>query len=307
MDEAPILIAGEGACFRTLEITSGRLRDWDFASGGVTADRGELAEWPGQQRYNPCVVREDRRRVAIGSRAGLVWQWDLATGRRLPPIIDFRQPCAGLSYSPDGRWLAVHGEDVDVALFDPDTGKRAGPLLTEGVPVRALAFTRSDLLTALADGRCTRWPLPPATSLTPEQWERWLETATGMRQDGELLVPLTIAAYRERASDASQLPLPLALPQTSAPEWHADQALAAENAGQMNGALWHLDRWVTAAPNAWLPRARRARIYAAIGDSRAVDADFDRARQLDANGVAQWNLHQAALGRITGRPLQAGE
>ena len=85
-------------------------------------------------------LRDDHKRFALGSRQGAVWQWDLTMGRRLDPVADFHQPCQTLRYSPDGRWLAVSGDDGDVGLFDPLTGKQAGPLLTQGVPVRGLAF-----------------------------------------------------------------------------------------------------------------------------------------------------------------------
>ena len=252
-------------------------------------------------------MRDDGQRFAHGSRQGLVRQWDLTTGRRLVPIADFHQPCERLQYAADGRWLAVSGDDGDVALFDPRTGQQAGPLLTDGAVVRALAFTHdsAELLTATEDGRCVHWPLAAEQRMTPAQWQLWLEAATGMAFDGATLAPLPLADHQQRVVAAAELPLPLRLPPQSTAAWHSEQARAAEQAGQLNAALWHLDRWVAAAPEAWLAHACRARVHARIGNTKQTEADLQRATLLGrGTDLDDWKRHEMVIGRITGRPLK---
>jgi eukaryotic-like serine/threonine-protein kinase len=307
MNDAPLLIGVAGPTFQTLELESGRLREWDFVTGSPVADLGTLRDWPGAPGGERWAVRSEVRWFAHGSRQGLVRQWDLTTGRPLAVVADFHQPCERLQYAPDGRWLAVSGNGGDVALFDPLTGRQAGPLLTDRAVVRDLAFTAdgAELLTATADGRCVHWPLAAAQRLTSAQWQLWLEAATGMQLDGPLLAPLAVADYQQRVAAASELGLPLRLPPRAAAAWHGEQAYAAEQAGQLNAALWHLDRWIAAVPTAWLPRARRARIHARLGDTAHAHTDLKQAAALArATDLDDWKLHEAVIGRITGQPLK---
>lgn len=125
---------------------------------------------------------------------------------------------------------------------------------------------------------------------------------SGDRHDGDRLVPLGAQDYVQRVSEASKLPMPLALAQESVSRWHAAEALAAEDAGQLNSALWHLDRWIALEPNSWLPLARRARLHALLGDAAEAKSDLAAvAAQAGAETLASWHQHQAALDRITGR------
>jgi hypothetical protein len=308
MNDAPFLVpTDEGDSFLTIERDTGRVRRWAFAAAGPVEELDHLAGWPTAPRdHDGWTIDLSRRRLAFASSDGTVYLWDLRTGRKLAPDAQFGRPIVTMEFSPDGRWLAVAGENGEVALFDPQTSRRAGPLLTIGVPIRAVAFTSNSaqLLTASVDGRVTRWDLGKPQPLDPEQWRTWLEAATGMRLEGDRLVPLTYDDYRDRLEAARLLPTPLGLPDHRAEDWDAEEARDAAVSGQLNSARWRLDRWIERAPTDWLPLARRARISALEGKAEAAKADLDRATKLCADdGLYLWRRHEAATGRLTGQRL----
>ncbi|HVS37530.1 MAG TPA: protein kinase [Gemmataceae bacterium] len=306
MAEAPLFLDADDADgFFTLELDSGRMRRWDFSAPTPVEDLGVLESWPGGfDRAYGLAVDPARRLLAFGSGQGTIYRWDLKTRRRLGPDADFQQPVRYLAWGPTGRWLAAGGDDGTAALFDPLTGKRAGPLLTHALPLLGLTFSPDggELLTVTHDGRCHRWELGESQPLAPAEWETWLQAATGLRLDGEVLTPLTAAEYRQRLESARNLPTPLLLAADPA-RWHADEALSAEQAGQYNSARWHLDRWIALEPKAWLPLARRARIDALEGNSEQEAADLKLAAALCPDeGLENWNRHEVVLDKLAKNP-----
>jgi hypothetical protein len=306
MADVPLIVpAEEGSGFLTVEPDSGRVRRWDLA-GAAPADLGCLPGWPADRGSGAWAYRPKTRWLAVGSSSGSLHQWDLATRQPLGPVASFNQSVQHLEYGPDGRWLAACGEEGDVGLFDPLIGQRLGPLLTHDRPVLALAFTPDggELLTVTTTGRCSRWKLGRPQPLSDDQWQTWLEAATGLLLEGEFLIPLGAAEYQKRVAAARRLPTPLAAPRTPAARWHAAEALAAAEAGQFNSACWHLDRWIAQAPKDWLPLARRARMHALQGEDEEARADLARAAALCPDrGLENWKRHQAVVNRIRGRPL----
>src|SRR5262249_10018690 len=158
-------------------------------------------------------------------------------------------------------WLAATGDDGLVGLFDPATGKRVGPILTHGMPLLAMTFRPDgwELIAVTQEGHCRHWQLGGSQSLDPAAWQTWLEAATGMRLVDDALVPLSIAEYEDRVDRARTSPLPLQ-PSFTLTHWHADEAFHAEQAGQLNSARWHLDRWVAREPGDWYPWFRRSHV-----------------------------------------------
>jgi len=307
MSDAPLVLATEqGDGFLTIE-DHGDIRRWDFAAAAPTQNLGRLADWPGISLRNAAsIIDPDRRRLALGTTDGSLYCWDLRTLRRLGPAGELHQPVAFLAYSCDDRWLAVAGDEGAVALFDPGSGRRAGPLLTHGIGLLAMTFTPdgNELLTATRDGRCHRWELGKMQPLTVPQWQTWLEAATGMRLDGDALTALTVAEYDRRVQGARNLPVPLTAPAADPVRWHAAEALRAEDAGHFNSARWHLDRWLALEPKSWLPLARRARLHALEDNAKEAAADMQRASNLShGSELENWKRHQAIVGKMVGRPL----
>jgi hypothetical protein len=180
--------------------------------------------------------------------------------------------------------------------------------LTAGLPVRGLAFMPNGekLITAVADGRCIPWDLGGPQPLGADEWRTWLEAATAMRLDGDVLVPLAHPEYDARVIAARALPTPLTLARGPQWQWHAEEAASALLAGQLNSARWHLDRWVVLEPAAWLPLARRAEISTLENDTAGASVDIKRAEQLcPDDGLTVWLRHQEVVARLTGRNVAA--
>ncbi len=305
MSQVPFVLPTEqGDGFLTIECERGRMRHWDFSAAAPTADLDVLPDWPGANLGSPVAFDKVRRRLALGTAHGAIYQWDLRTRQRFGVSADLLRAVHVVAYAPNGRWLVATGDDGAVALFDPPTGRRVGPLLTHGGPLAALAFRPDsrELLTVSAEGQSYRWELGGPQSLQPGQWQTWLEAATGVRLDGDALLPLTMAEYRQRLEDARGLPLPRTLAAATA-GWHAEEAYRAAQAGQFNSARWHLERWMALEPKAWLPLARRSRLHAREGAAMEAEADLERATALCSDdGLENWRRHQALVDRLTGRP-----
>jgi WD40 repeat protein len=304
---APIIFPGpSGDEFFTIELNNGRLRRWSFSAAAPVEEIGNLADWPLVDRVEDLVWSFDPARLILarGSTFGNIRRWDLKTGRRIGPDGEFGHTIRSMAFGPDGRWIAVAGEDGEVGLFDPLTCKRTGPLLSTGVPIRGLTFSPDgrQLLTAATDGRITRWDLGKPLPLDPGTWQTWLEAATGMRLTGDALVPLTLAEYQDRLAAARLLPVPLALELPPPVDWHREEAENALADGQINSAHWHMDRWIAQEPADWQPLARRARVQAIEGYNAGAEADLEQAAKLcHDDGLANWRRHQAAIARINGR------
>jgi WD40 repeat protein len=91
-----------------------------------------------------AVFSPDGKRIAAAARGGGVWAWDASTGRKLFRCAKLDEQC--VSYSPDGKSLAVPGETNAVGdtvrLFDPATGKELRILqTTRSFSIMCLAFS----------------------------------------------------------------------------------------------------------------------------------------------------------------------
>jgi WD40 repeat protein len=307
---APLFLDAEQADgFLTLDLDTGRLRRWDFAKARAVEDLGVLADWPGQVGDGDGKAFDaSRRRLAVGLPHGAIYQWDLGTLKRLAPVAQLKQPIRELAYSPDGRWLASADADGTVALFDPLLGRRAGPLLTHTGPLAALVFRPDSrqLLSVTSDGESHYYEVSESQPLSAAQWQTWLEAATGLRLEGEALLPLGLDEYRARRAAAQELALPLVLPEPPPARWHAEEGRCALQAGQLNAARWHLDRVLALEPDNWLAWASRARVHALEGNAEQSEKDLARATALGPDGsLRDWQRHQAVVDRITGRAKAA--
>jgi len=90
---------------------------WDVAK--ALAQRDELKAHSGS--VESLVFAPDGLTLFSGGSDGLIWRWEVETGRRLGPIgvPDVRKPVGSLAISSDGRILA----DSRVGLWDVETGR----------------------------------------------------------------------------------------------------------------------------------------------------------------------------------------
>lgn len=105
---------------------------------------------------------DDGHALALSAgNTNVVSVWDTATGTnrfRLPPRADV---ITDLVFSPDGRTLAVPGDDTTVQLRDARTGELAATLAGHDVAVTAIAFSPDGRTLATLGGHWTKlWHLP---------------------------------------------------------------------------------------------------------------------------------------------------
>jgi RNA polymerase sigma factor (sigma-70 family) len=106
--------------------------------------------------------------VSAAGEDGFVRRWEVATGQVLPPLRDFRDHVYALTYSPDGRTLAVGtgNHQGTVWLLDAATGKRLRTFVVPGDHVLSLAFAADGRTLLSGQGRDTRlWDVATGTVL----------------------------------------------------------------------------------------------------------------------------------------------
>ena len=108
--------------------------------------------------------------IAAGKDEQFVQLFDVATGRSVKkvtvenPTNIFINP-EGIAVSPDGRLLAIGGNDGDVGLFDSSSGRRLGTLKGHTGRISGVAFSPNGrlLLSAGTDGTARLWDVETRT------------------------------------------------------------------------------------------------------------------------------------------------
>ncbi|HZF08754.1 MAG TPA: WD40 repeat domain-containing protein [Thermoanaerobaculia bacterium] len=140
----------------------GELRVFDLARGRVLSLPGHTG------RIAALAFRPDGRRLASAAMDGTVRLWQLPAGREaIGPLRGSGYPTA-LTWSPDGRTLAVARSDLGISatieLWDAATGtSTGGPLAGHPDDVAGLLFTRGgrSLLSIGNDGTALLWDVDP--------------------------------------------------------------------------------------------------------------------------------------------------
>jgi RNA polymerase sigma factor (sigma-70 family) len=122
----------------------------------------ELVAWPRRLNGRPLGIAfsPDGTRLAgcTGPPDGALCLWQTATGREL-----WRRPLGcgarAIAFAPDGRSLAVAGDDRTVRLCDPDTGEERRRLRGHDEPATALVFApdHKSVISAGLDGTVRLW------------------------------------------------------------------------------------------------------------------------------------------------------
>src|SRR5262249_12600597 len=116
---------------------------WSVATGQ------ELRRFGGHPSKHPSfAISPDGRRLATGDRSGLMYLWDVNTGRRnrtvgAPMPRDPRSafPLVTVAFSPDGRTLAAGYSDETVRLWEVASGHERGRFHGHRDAVVSLAFS----------------------------------------------------------------------------------------------------------------------------------------------------------------------
>jgi WD40 repeat protein len=122
------------------------VRAWDVAAGK------QLACW---EVPVACIaLSPDGKLAAAGRVGGDVLVWNVAKGklvRTLPVGVQVR----ALAFSPDGRTLAVAGDDAIVRLYETETGGERRQLRGHSAAVESLAWSPDSRLLASGSGDTT--------------------------------------------------------------------------------------------------------------------------------------------------------
>jgi eukaryotic-like serine/threonine-protein kinase len=261
------------------------VRRWDARTGKAIGGLIPHAGGATAVTFHP-----DGRHFLTGGGAGHLRLWDAKTGEAVGVTMTASTRVTGLEFHPDGRLVAAGYADGTARVWDTVTGQPIGPPVVQPGPLLAATFPpgRQILRTAAADGSVRDWPLAAALAGTPDELEREMSAASGLRMDaGKVVTTLDAAAWGQiRRQPPSLLP---------DRDWHAAHATDAEQASDAVAARWHLDRLIVLDPNDWRLWARRGR--AAVDDGRLADADADYAkatRLASAGAVAIWYQQRAA-------------
>jgi WD40 repeat protein len=142
------------------------------------------------------VSRDGRRIVACGE-AGEACVWDAQSG--LPVIQPIHtSPGDYTVFSPDGRWFCLLISDSTARVYETETGRPVGPVMTNNSQTISALFTRDGrrLITATVSGRLEFWSLPEGIQMEPEFRHKDVIWTTVCSPDERLL----LTASRDRTA-----------------------------------------------------------------------------------------------------------
>jgi WD40 repeat protein len=130
----------------------------------------------------------DGRRLAY-NEGGTISIVDLATGQLQLSFrgeVDKEYPLVrAMSFSPDGQWLAVGGNDGNVKLFEATSGRLAKSMRGHVDWVTAVAFSRDGRLVSGSDDQTVRiWSTKTATAIRMLKGHRGFVTGVAFSPDG---------------------------------------------------------------------------------------------------------------------------
>jgi WD40 repeat protein len=149
-----------------------QLQIWDVGTGSSIFQLSE-ENWFSRMALSPdgalvaaCYMPKEN---ATEGKGGEIRIWEVATGRKLRTIADFPPVImlgSGLSFSPDGRLLALHGEGIVdrptdsntvIRVWEVATGKEL-PAPEQTGPTQSRQNLNHPVVAFSPDGRLIAWP-----------------------------------------------------------------------------------------------------------------------------------------------------
>jgi WD40 repeat protein/tetratricopeptide (TPR) repeat protein len=262
----------------------------------------------------------DSQFVLLGYADGTARLWDAITQKPVGPQLRHDAPVQAVAFTPDARTYLTCGAecaprthpipeaepDADLERMQLRLEVRTGLTMTDGGYITELGFpewhVRRDKLVALegstesaylgstdehtwheacahdaeaeGDACAALWHLDRLVKSSPNDWRLYarrarMHSSAGRFDQAETEYALAwLCGAREELLD-----------------WYDHLIVECERAGQLNVALWYVDRVIEAKPKSWQGYAVRAAVYDKLpGRAAARDADNDRAIELGADG-----------------------
>jgi len=126
---------------------------WSLAGGRIAQQTEKRPK-----NVTALAFAADGRSAAAGHADGIIYVWELATGKERS---HFRGGHTVLAFSPDGRLLAAGGEDHTIHIWDTARGKELGTLTGHRGMILALRFTAdgTKLVSGSEDTTALVWDL----------------------------------------------------------------------------------------------------------------------------------------------------
>jgi serine/threonine protein kinase/WD40 repeat protein len=96
--------------------------------------------WGGTDHLSAITVSPNGQWTAIADLSGGVQFWELASGRKLGPLLKLSSPLISLALSNDGKWAAGIDSTGVVRLWDPTDSKTEGRIIKGEAPFDQIIF-----------------------------------------------------------------------------------------------------------------------------------------------------------------------
>ncbi len=139
----------------------GTVKVWDLGNGRELVNyRGHLDQ-PDDPTKNATnvlgatdVAFHPKEKVVASSSGNQVHLWDPETGKPIKTILNIGKtdkPLKTLAYSPDGKFLAVGGDDGILRVIESDTGKAKYTSPSRNARIEHVAYSPNGNMVALGD------------------------------------------------------------------------------------------------------------------------------------------------------------
>jgi WD40 repeat protein/serine/threonine protein kinase len=182
----------------------GETRFWEAETGrpGLTLEQQTGPEPNDGPDQDPLTLRghkgiarrvafsPDGRRLASGGQDGVIYIWDVATGRQIHCLCGHRDWVCALAFSPDGRGLVSGSRDQTLILWDAERGTKIHTFPGHNDTIWDAAFTADGrrIVSSGQDGTIRFWDADTRQELPPLAQHASAIRAMALSRDGRRLV-----------------------------------------------------------------------------------------------------------------------